>query len=307
MAQDKTFVFVFFKESKEPTDKNNPNTWLLRYSRARHTDIKVHQVLSVEEAIDIMLKEFRKEDKIGGVYIYTHSNQLGYVMGRLKKTDAYGGISKEKAKVFLKSSNKVSALSKYASSSTKVYFRGCNLGKDKEALTIWRDLFGGKQGFGSAPDMFVHWSIEIFATYAKRDTKVILKTQISHTKDVTSFVQKLKKNYKKNDKFWQDYEKKVNDELNKWLTERYNFLKNGGELPSDMIDIPNNKIAEKMREYFNKHSGLPLMYLMKNLQQTGINPWVMSGKVREKLRKQGAIFPEDSEWSGHIIEEMSLP
>jgi hypothetical protein len=298
MTQAKTFVFIFLEGREEPTEEDSPDTWMLKYARARHADVPVHIVLSVEEAIDIMLKELMTGGTLGEVYVYTHSSS-SYLLGRLKAEDSYGGISKKEAKEFLESSEKVKDLLKYAGPSTNIYFRGCNLGKDEEALKIWRDIFGGKYGSGSAFDMFVHWGIEMYDVVATIDKKNVpnTKTQIKHTEDIASFVEKVKKKFKriKND-FWRRYEDEVNKALNKWLTDRYNLLKKGGELPSNMIDIPDDKLVEKMRENFNKYGGVPFICLVPELLEAGISSW----KVRELLKKKGAIFPEDTSWSQHI-------
>ncbi|MCP8307906.1 MAG: hypothetical protein H3Z53_02585 [archaeon] len=294
-----TFVFVLSDESKEPTDENDPNTWVLKYARARHTDVQVYRVLSVEEAIDIMLKELGSGGKtLEKVYIYTHSAPSGFVWGRLRTNEPNPGtISVSNAENFLNSSNKVSALSKYSNASTKVYFRGCNLGNNKKALMIWRDIFGGKLGSGSAADMYMYYGLELCPLQATRNRQVVLTKMISHTRDVASMIQELKNKYKESDDVWQKYEKKLNDDLNKWLTERYNLLKNGGELPPNMINIPNDQVVEKMRSLFNNHGGLPNMRLMPNIPPAGINPRI----TRQQLRTQGAIFPEDPGWSAHIM------
>ncbi len=291
---DKTFVFVFVKDRKF----SSPSPYLLEYVRFRHAQVPRHKVLSVQDAITIILNELKAGDVIREVHIYSHSNQLGYVWGRLRSRDRYQGISHTDVLQFQRTDKNARTLAKFGNKHSIIYVHGCNLGKSPEALRYWRDLFGGQKGRGIAPKLFQHFGLLTLTHKATLRKKVFYEKEIQHTNDITEYVNSAvaeakRRGFKLRAGAEKALKTSANKHIDEWFTEQYNLLRKGGELPPNMSNLSLEQIKTRMRAIFNNYHGILATFLLGQLRETW---WPNKGNLRKAMKPKGAIFPEDPKW-----------
>jgi len=304
---EKNFIFVFVKDKTY----SSPTPYLLEYVRFRHSQDSQHKVVSVRDAIAFMLQELQPGDTLNEVHLYSHSNALGYVWGRLRTQDRYQGITITELLQYHKTDKNAKSLATFGNENTIVYVHGCNLGKYPEALRYWRNLFGGQKGRGIAPKLFQHFGLSLLtqeATWGKGKNKEIIYTkEIQHTHDVNDFVTEAVFHIKelRQKKLKPEAEKLLRENtekaLNQWLLQHYQFMVTSGDLPSNMAALSLEQTTTQMRTLFNAHKGIPTPFLFRELRQT---EWPTKGNLRETFKPKGAIFPEDPQWkTQHHIEQ----
>jgi hypothetical protein len=298
---EKSFVFVFVKDRSYAS----PAPYLLEYVRFRHATDPRHKVLSVQDAITIMLNELQAGDAIREVHIYSHSNQLGYVWGRLRFRDRYQGISHIAVLQFQRTDKNARTLAKFGNKHSIIYVHGCNLGKSPEALRYWRDLFGGQKGRGIAPKLFQHFGLLTLTQKAYWRKKVFYEKEIQHTNDITEYVNSAvaeakRRGFKLRADAEEAFKTSANKDLDEWLTEQYDLLRKGGELPSNMNNLSLEQIKTQMRDIFGAYHGILATFLFGQLRETW---WPNKGNLRKIMKLKGAIFPEDSRWKTYYHTE----
>lgn len=296
----KNFVFIFFKDEQY----KSPSPYLLEYVRFRHSGIPQHNVLSVQEAIAIMLKELKPEDVIGEVHLYSHTDPRFYFVGRLRVRDTYEGIPHTEVHNFQSTDKKARSLSKFSNGQTVVYIHGCAIGKSLDATRYWRDLFGGQKGKGVAPMLFQHFTLStpiLRAIWGKGKANAY-EQEIRHTNDITEFINtavaKARKAKRKlSPQAKTILEQNVNLDFDRWLMDNYDLLNKGGMLPSSKRNLSEVQIKIWMRRILDTYSGIPGTFLHPKLQLGEYR-----GNARKRYKPVG-IFPEDAKWkSKHRVE-----